>query len=316
MYWDTSLKKASSDWIDSDEFGEWSIFSLGSSGRGDHWLGGGIQGSAELFANTVIPQADHDFLHWEEEDRKREVDILKRVVSKAESSVKKRSEELYKKQEQRDWEQRQELWMKELVGNRNLGRATAEEFEESNPKILLIEDSTHRAMPLAIGTLQASSFNRNMSYHSTDHEVVRYHLEIVKSHKSKETFSVAARDLAKRVDASSVSTPSRAAYATALRLASLILSRPNVSPVEMALATLSLYSQQFDAWIAGKIRHAGPESKGGPRLLAPVYKNTKANTVARFVSLELGAGAENSLWPCLYYCEYCIDQVIGFVELF
>lgn len=303
MYWDMS-RKASSDWTDA--VGDLSNLTLGG---GDHWLGRGIQ---EPFANTVIPQADHDFLHWEAANQNREVDILKNAIIESESSLKKKAQKVYEKQEQRDWEQKQKLWMKELVGNLNLGGASV---DVSPLNIQPMDNSTHRAPPLAIGTLQTSS-NRSMSYHSTDPEVVRYHLEIVKSHKSKETFAAAARDLAKRVDASGFSTPSSSAYATALRLVSLILSRPIFSPVEMALATLSHFSHQFDAWITGKIRQASLEGKGQPGFSAPAYKNTKANTVARFVSLELGAGAEKSLWPCLYYCECCIDQAIGFVELF
>lgn len=236
--------------------------------------------------------AEADFLKWKEVNKRRELNILSSIVANARMVTSKKSQELHEKREVEDWEKKRELWTNELAGTRLLGGS----YIDENLGTALLENDPAGATPLRPSSHGPDSqFNNNVG-DVVDPQFIMFHLEIIKR-ESDRVGCEAANELAKAVD------PCSAVYATALRMVSRILSRENSSPVEVALATLGHFSSQFDAWILGKIRKAGLEGKNQAKALTfCMHKNPNANTVASFVSLELGGTAETALWPCLYYC--------------
>lgn len=242
--------------------------------------------------------AARHFLRWEEANRKREIDILKSIVQKAEVSMQKKSQDMYEKQKQEDWEKRRDLWMKELVGTRNLGGSTTSELRSLGTALL--EGNRVGVGPALLARPEKLSMNSNSPRENAavHPEVVTAHLEIIKRMKSSRNFAEAARELSRVASSPSSGCPGNACYATALRLMSRTRSRQHLSPVELALATQATLSGQFDDFMIGKLRKANQ-----PEAIA-LYKSPNANTVASFVSMELGVQSEYSLWPCLYYCKY------------
>ncbi|CAB9509615.1 nuclear pore complex protein [Seminavis robusta] len=293
MFWDKSLSafNANADGLSFDhDFGGGFP---GLTSRRDQDLGG----SVEAFPNQPMKQAETEFLQWDKSSQQRELDLLKSLVRKSEMKVQKRSRELYDTADERDWVEKHDSSLKEIVGTRNLGGSAA---DIENTMLLSNTSDGRTAIPqITAGQYPqpSSSSNANSNSRPCDPQIVRYHFEVVKNQKNKETFADAASDLAKKSESSGVFP-----YSTALKLISSMISRPNFSREEVALASISHFSAQFDAWMTGRVRQ-------GTTVSASAYNSPRANTVASFISSELGAGAETSIWPCLYLCLRVGDAV-------
>lgn len=212
---------------------------------------------------------------------------------------------------QDDWEKTRDLWKNELVGTRNLGLglgvSSSEKGQQKKDSVLLLENSVNHA-PLLSSSLDQLNLTTASAVDSfVDPQSVLGHLDILKQLQQKNgqkralSLAEAAKQIAKL--SSRDHSPQSTCYRTALQIVLRILSRPSYSPIEVALAILGHFSGQFDSFVMGRVLKAGLESQGGPTPSASKYRNRKANSISSFVSLELGAVGEASLWPCLYYCK-------------
>lgn len=263
---------------------------------------GRLAGSLDIDSSRSMRGQETDFLQWRQANRTREIGILKRVVNEADEKTRKRSQELAEKQLQEDWERTRDLWMKELVGTRSLGGSSAEP-STSNP--LMLVDSASRT-PLRLST--GEQHVQDHMAQQADSRVVKLHIDTVKrlreyGHNSVKALSDAASEIANRLGSSgSISSQTQTTcYVTALQLTSRILARNSLSSVEKALGILGHLSEQFETWIISRVRR-GREGNQPPTANASNrYQNAKANTIALFVSIELGITNENSFWPAFYY---------------
>ena len=269
------------------------------------------------------PSAENDFLQWEEANRRKEVDILKRIVVSAEARTRQRSLDLFEKQMQAGWEKTRDLWKNELVGTRNLGLglgvSSSENGQQKNDSALPLENSVNHAPLLSSSLDQLNLISTSAVDGFVDPMSALGHLDILKQlqEKNGQSRSLSLAEAAKQIAkiSSRDNSPQSTCYRTALQIVARILSRPSYSPIEVALATLDHFSGQFDSFVMGRVLKAGLElGELKPSVLK--YKNRKANSIASFVSLELGAVGEASLWPCLYYCKLCLPIVYMYIYIF
>ena len=259
-------------------------------------------------------RAETDFLQWEEANRRREVDILSRIVQTEEATTRKRSQDLFEKKMEEDWEKTLGLWTNEVVGSRTLGGSALVEHSNNGPSTFDNHSATNNNVtPLLTsggGFDQPFLTNMSVTDRRVDPQIVRSHSEIVKQLKQKTSqpsfndLTAAANDLRLLADSLGQNSPGSNCYSSALQIVAGILARPNPSPLEVALATLGHFSSQFESHIIGKVRSVGMEGQGGPDP-ATTYKSTNASTIATFVLIEQGgASIEESLWSCLFYCKF------------
>lgn len=268
-------------------------------------------------------QAETDFLQWEEANRREEVDILSRMVQTAEATTRRRSQDLFEKKMEEDWEKTLDLWTKEVVGSRTLGGSALEQNGNGNGRsnnggFDNSANSTNTPLitsgfqdPVASVVLMGGMVDRRV-----DPASVRSHSNVVQQLKQKTTMTDHRASLADlnvatneiRLLADLFDSPGSSAYSSALQIVAGILSRPNASPLEVALATLGFYSRQFESHIFDKVRSAGTDGQAGTGSTA-TYNNANATTVATYVSIELGSTGEASFWACLFYCLRIGDAV-------
>ena len=277
---------------------------------------------ASSFQSTQ--RAETNFLQWEETNRRRELDILSNIVEKAEMTTRQRSQDLFDKKMEEDWKKTLDLWNQEVVGSRTLGGSARLEHQLMGPSSannssasvgLLTSGGAVGGRGIGVGVDQPTLGLSNSSIpdRRVDRRIVQSHAEIFQQLKQKSNkpnftdLATAANEfrlLAESMGQTS-SSPGSSCYSSALQIVAAILSRPNASPVEVALATLGYLSKQFESYIIGKVR----DGQGG--LVGPndTYKNTNASTIAAFVSIESGGSVEGSLWSNLFYCLRIGDAV-------
>ena len=273
--------------------------------------------STENASFQSTQRAETNFLQWEEANRRREVDILSNIVQNAEMTTRKRSQDLFEKKMEEDWENTLDLWAQEVVGSRTLGGSARSEQHG------LSTSNSTGAVPLITGGGGGGGVDQPalMNYNSmsipdrrVDPRIVQSHADIFKQLKQKSSkpnlqdLATAANELRLLADSLGQDSPGSTCYASALQIVSGILSRPNASPLEIALATLGYFSKQFEDYMIGRVRSAGMDGKSGVGQSA-TYKNTNASTIAAFVSIEGGGSVEGSLWPILFYCLRVGDAV-------
>ena len=269
-----------------------------------------IQISPETDSFQTKQSSEDAFLNWEEGIRKREIGILQSIVQKAESATLRKSKELHEKREQEDWEKKRDLWMRELVGTRNLGGSATDGYGAMG--VPLLEDGSGAGLIQPAGRpLMVSNNTDSLDTSSAvDPRIVVSHLEIVKQQKGGGNNPDMAVQLADAVDSTTANSPQNTGYTTALRLMSRIRSRRNRNAIEVALATLSHFSGQFLDYMMGKLRQAGRQTNH------PSYTSSNANTIADFVSMELGFTAEATPWPCIYFCKNLCRFFVSFLSIF
>ena len=252
-------------------------------------------------------RAESDFLRWGEANRRQEVDILKRMVKKAEQSTRKKTQDLIEKQLQEDWERTRDLFSKQLVGSRTLGGSATNKAPVTNDNLLLLESSVGQAPVPTSGLGQRV---QDPMARQINPQAAHSHLAIVKrlqqnGQNNFKLMSEAANEFAKIAESCGSDSPQYRYYSTTLQLTSRILARKDFSPVEISMATLDYFSNQFEYYMLSQNRTATLPVQGGSQEASSVhrahYKNTNANTIAVFASTELGRSIEASFWPCLYY---------------
>lgn len=267
--------------------------------------------STENASFQSTQRAETNFLQWEEANRRREVDILSNIVQNAEMTTRKRSQDLFEKKMEEDWQKTLDLWAQEVVGSRTLGGSAR--LEQNG---LTAKNSTGAVPAISGGGVdQPALMNyNNMSIPDRDRPIVQSHADIFKQLKQKSSkpnfqdLAAAANELRLLADSLDPKLPGNVCYASALQIVSGILSRPNASPLEVANATLGYFSKQFEDYIIGRVRSAGMDGQSGIGQ-STTYKNANASTIAAFVSIEGGGSVEGSLWPILFYCLRIGDAV-------
>jgi len=208
-----------------------------------------------------------------------------------------------------DWKKTMATWTKEVVGSRTLGGSAYDPQHQlqhrsasSHDVTLLLTDGDRYSGDYAQPGLSSSMHVKDRR---VDPGLVQAHSKIVRELQQKTTpptyqeMKSATNEMRSLAD-SMAKTPGSSCYSSALQMIAGILSRPNVTSLEVALATLAHFGDQYESHILCKVRSV----EGTASTVTTQYKNTNATTIATFSALEVGSGTNmgGPMWPCLFHC--------------
>lgn len=164
----------------------------------------------------------------------------------------------------KDWEERKELYMKEIVGDRRLGGS--------------LNATTYQSIHAT-----SSSSNSNLQFQISDH------LRLIKDMKHKADRVSTIYEFTRLAS----NSPS---YAATWKLVYALQQRKSDSASGRAIATMSHLSRQFQAHISNRVRSA---SASGASQADSKLTGT-ARTVEIYVNLTVGSHASH--WATIFYC--------------